>query len=281
MSTQIGILHPGQMGASVGAAAVAGGGRVMWSSEGRGKTTRGRAASAGLEGLTSLDALIGASEVLICVCPPAAAMDVARDITERGFAGIYVDANAVAPRTAREIGAIVEAEGGRFVDGGIIGPPAVRAGTTRLYLSGPEREAVAGLFDGTVLEAIGVEGGAGAASALKVCYAAWTKGSAALLVAIRALAVAESVEAPLMREWSLSQRGLEQRSEDAVRKNAFKAWRFAGEMREIAQSFGTEGLPPGFHEAAADVYERLTGFKDCDPPPGVQEAVDAILSEPD
>ncbi len=266
------------MGATVGGAAVAAGGRVMWSSDGRGEATRGRADVSGLEDVGSLNALMDQSDVLISVCPPAAAIAVASEAAKRGFASIYVDANAVAPATAREIAAIVEEAGALFVDGGIVGPPTMSSGTTRFYLSGAQPEVVAALFDGSVLEAITIEGGAGAASALKTCYAAWTKGAAALLIAIRALAHAEGVETPLLNEWSISQQGLEQRSDNAVSENTVKAWRFAGEMREIADSFAADGLPPGFHEAAAEVYGRLAGFKDRDPAPTVQDVIGAVLS---
>ena len=123
-----------------------------------------------------------------------------------------------------------------------------------------------------------VDARSGAASALKMCYAAWTKGSAALLIAIRSLAAAEGVAAPLMDEWAISQQGLDGRSGNAVRRNAFKAWRFAGEMHEIAATFEAAALPGGFHHASAEIYERLAGYKNCDPAPELAEAVATILS---
>jgi len=280
VSTRIGILHPGQMGASVAAAARSNGAWVGWASEGRGPATRERAAAAGLDEVPTLEALASASEILISVCPPTSARDVAHAVAACGFGGLYVDANAVSPATAREIDAIVRAGGARFVDGGIIGLPPSRPGSTRLYLSGVEADTVAELFRGSLLEPVTIAGGPGAASAHKVCYAAWTKGSAALLVAIRALARAEGVEAPLLEEWDLSQQGLSEQSVRSVQGNAFKAWRFAGEMEEIAEAFVASGLPGGFHEAASDVYRRLAGYKDCDPPPAVEDALDTVLAEP-
>jgi len=110
-----------------------------------------------------------------------------------------------------------------------------------------------------------------------MCYAAWTKGSAALLTAIRALAVAEGVENALLEEWNISQHGIEARSTAGARNNAFKAWRFAGEMREIAATFEAAGLPGGFHQGAADVYTRLAAYKDCDPPPELTEIIETLL----
>jgi 3-hydroxyisobutyrate dehydrogenase-like beta-hydroxyacid dehydrogenase len=274
---RIGVLHPGEMGASIAAAARSSGARVGWASSGRSEASRRRAARADLEDQGNLPALAASCDVIICVCPPDAATALANSVADTGFTGIYVDANAVSTGTAREVGAVVERGGARFVDGGIIGPPARKSGTTRLYLSGGEASRVAGAFDGSVLEAIAFDTRPGAASALKMCYAAWTKGSAALLSAIRALAVAEDVETALVEEWSLSQPGLEERSRRAACDNAFKAWRFAGEMREIAATFEASALPGGFHDAAADIYARLAAYKDRDVAPELSQIVDTIL----
>jgi 3-hydroxyisobutyrate dehydrogenase-like beta-hydroxyacid dehydrogenase len=278
--TTIGLLHPGEMGAAVGASARADGARVLWAGEGRGAATRGRAAAAGLEDVGTLDALARRSEVIVSVCPPDAALDLARAVAERRFAGVYLDANAVAPGTAREIGAIVEKAGATFVDGGIIGGPPQSRGTTRLYLSGAAAARVAALFPGGPLEAVVVAGGPGAASAVKVAYAAWNKGHTALLMAVRALAIAEGVEAALLAEWRLSQPDLPARSESAVQRNARKAWRFVGEMEEIAATFDAAGLPQGFHAAAAEIYRRLAPWKDAPTPPSVAEASGALTTRP-
>jgi 3-hydroxyisobutyrate dehydrogenase-like beta-hydroxyacid dehydrogenase len=212
------------------------------------------------------------------VCPPEAARSLAESVLGAGFTGIFVDANAVSSATARDLASMVEDAGAHFVDGGIIGPPAHREGTTRLYLSGAEASSVASAFRGSLLEALVIGPRPGAASALKMSYAAWTKGSAALLTAVRALARAEGVEAVLLEEWSLSQPELEARSAAGARNNAFKAWRFAGEMREIAATFEASGLPGGFHQAAADIYQRLAAYKDCEPAPDLSELIDTILA---
>jgi 3-hydroxyisobutyrate dehydrogenase-like beta-hydroxyacid dehydrogenase len=273
----VGLIHPGEMGATVGAAATAGGARVLWASEGRSQATRARVTKTSLEDAATLAALVETSDVVFSVCPPHASIDVAREVAALGFAGIFVDANAVSPETTRGAQAIVESAGAGFVDGGIIGPPAHSAGTTRLYLSGADAAKAASLFEGSLLKAQVIDGEAGAASALKMAYAAYTKGSSALLIAIRALASAEGIEVPLMEEWGISQPGLEARSEQAARNNAFKAWRFAGEMHEIADTFEAAGLPDGFHRAAAGIYERLERFKDCNPAPATGEVVAQVL----
>jgi 3-hydroxyisobutyrate dehydrogenase-like beta-hydroxyacid dehydrogenase len=275
----IGILHPGDMGSVVGACAVAAGGRVLWASAGRSAGSRARAAAAGLEDAGTVDALVAASDVVVSVCPPHAALDLAREVAGRRFAGLFLDANAVAPATARAIGAAVEAGGATFVDGGLIGPPPRSAGSTRLYLSGREAKRAAALFEPSALEAIAIGDGAGAASALKMAYAAYTKGSSALLMAIRALAASEGVDDALLAEWRRSQPELPKRSESAARDNARKAWRFVGEMEEIAAAFEAAGLPGGFHEAAAVIYERLSGYKDAATPPTMADVV-APLTRP-
>ena len=179
-------------------------------------------------------------------------MEVAR--TASGFGGIYVDANAVAPETARTIAGLHE----RFVDGGIVGPPPDRPGTTRLYLSGGEADEVAALFAGTNVDARVISGEPGAASALKAAYAGWTKGSAALLLTARELARAEGVEDALLAEWRLSLPELEQRLAGAERSARRKGWRWIGEMEEIARSMAAQDLPTGFHEAAAEVFRKTS-----------------------
>ena len=170
-----------------------------------------------------------------------------------GFGGLYLDANAISPATAGEVAAIVEAGGADFADGGIIGPPPVAPGFTRLYLSGPRAAEVQALFGGTDVDARVVPP-PGSASAVKMAYASWTKGSAALLLAARALARAEGVEPVLLEEWGISQPGLERRSAAATGSAAAKGWRWVAEMEEIAATMAAAGLPDGFHQAAAEIY---------------------------
>jgi 3-hydroxyisobutyrate dehydrogenase-like beta-hydroxyacid dehydrogenase len=279
-SQAIGVLHPGEMGVTVGASARAGGSRVLWASEGRSAQTRERAAAAGLEDAKTLASLCAASGVILSVCPPHSALDLAREVAAQRFSGLYVDGNAVSPGTAREIGRIVEGAGATFVDGGIIGPPARARGTTRLYLSGAEAGRVARLFAEGPLEAITVDGGPGAASALKMAYAAYTKGTAALLVSIRAMAIRAGVDQALLDEWARSQGDLGARSERAAGETARKAWRFTGEMAEIAATFDDAGLPDGFFRAAGEIYESLAGYKDAPGMPSVAEVAKALAGRP-
>jgi 3-hydroxyisobutyrate dehydrogenase-like beta-hydroxyacid dehydrogenase len=267
------------MGSMVGAAARANGLRVLWASEGRSAPTRERAAAAGLEDAKSIGLLIAASQVIASVCPPHAAADLAREVAGRGFTGTYVDANAISPETAREIGGIIERGGATFLDGGIIGPPPRVPGSTRLYLSGTRAGVISRLFARGPLEAIVIDGGPGAASALKMAYAAYTKGTAALLMAIRALAAQAGVEDALLREWEQSQPQLAAQAERAVRSNTPKAWRFVGEMEEMAATFERSGLPGGFAQAAAEIYRRLAPYKDSPMPPPLADVLKALIEQ--
>lgn len=257
----VGILHPGAMGVTVATTcASTGAADVLWCPAGRSPESIERATAAGLSGIDTLADLVERSDVIVSVCPPGSALDVADQVATIGFDGIYVDANAIAPDTARSVGERFE----RFVDGGIIGPPAVRAGITRLYLSGDEAAEVASLWEGSLLDVRTIDGGPGAASALKIAYATWTKVSSALLLGVRAFARAEGIEAALLDEWEISVPGTAERSEATAQMTAFKAWRFDGEMAEIAAAFDAAGLPPGFGEAGRDIFGRMAGFKGGD-----------------
>jgi hypothetical protein len=271
--TIIGLLHPGEMGAAVGKCLTGQGHTVLWASQGRGPATAARAAGFGDAG--TANAVAARADVIFSICPPHAALDVARAVA--GFRGLFVDANAVSPATAREASSIVGS--GRFVDGGIIGGPPVTFGETRLYLAGEHAPEVAALFAGSALDARVIPGSpgsasaparpagaasAGAASALKMAYAGWSKGTSALILAIRALARAEGVDEVLLTEWALSVPGLAARSERAAGSAAAKGWRWIAEMEEIAATMTANGLPSGFHQAAAEIYRRSGDNPDLD-----------------
>ena len=269
--TTVGILHPGEMGAAVGAVLVSTGHAVVWASEGRSEYTSARAAAAALRDVGSVADVVADGEVVLSVCPPHAARDVAAGVAAAGFRGIFVDANAVSPATTAEIGSTVEAAGATFVDGGIVGPPPGVEVDARLYLSGSEAASVAELFEDTTVSAVVLDGPIGAASALKMTYAGWTKGTTALLLAMRAAARAHGVEDALVEEWAGSIPELPTRSARAARSAAAKGWRWVGEMKEIAATLDAAGVPPGFHEAAAEVFRRS-------PRTAEPDVLDAVLS---
>jgi hypothetical protein len=216
------------MGSAVGARIDA---DVIWASEGRSGATRARAAR--FRDVATLEALLVEANVILSICPPHAALDVARACA--GFDGIYVDANAISPVHAQQIGELHA----RFVDGSIIGGPD----EPLLCLSGAEAPQVASLL---TLETRLVPD----ASALKMVYAAWSKGTAALLLAIREVARSTGVE----DDWRALTPELADRLAGAERSAAKKGWRWVGEMEEIADTFAAARQPDGFHRAAAEVY---------------------------
>jgi 3-hydroxyisobutyrate dehydrogenase-like beta-hydroxyacid dehydrogenase len=265
------------MGSSVGAAASAGGAHVLWCSRGRSAETQRRAREDGLVATETLEELVASSDVIISVCPPASALDVAERVAQANFRGLFVDANAVSPSTVRAIGAALAASGAELVDGGIVGPPARAGRKTLLYLSGERASEIVSLFHGSALEPRVVGRHVGQASALKMAFAAWTKGSSALLIAVRALAEAEGVSDALLDAWATLMPELSQRSVQAALGAAPKAWRWTGEMLEISATFESAGLPGGFHRSAADIYARLEPFKV--EPPSLEAILHALLAE--
>jgi hypothetical protein len=235
---------------------------VLWVSAGRGGATRDRAGAAGFEDAGTLKSALDQSRIVLSVCPPHAAVELAESVAAVGFRGTYVDANAVSPATSRRIGSIVGSAGAIFVDAGIIGPPPTKPGTTRLYLSGPASAEVEALFNGSSLGTVVLDAPVGAASAVKACYAGWTKSAATLLLSVRALARHEGVEAALAEEWKISQPNLFAQLDRAVLQSR-KGWRWIAEMEEIGATFNAAGLPDGFALAAAEVCRSLEPFKDA------------------
>ena len=236
--TTVGLLFPGEMGAAVGAAAHA---EVLWASEGRSRATAARAAEAGLRDVGSLQALAHESEIVLSVCPPGIAEEVARAVAAGGFEGLYVEANAIAPARAERI---ASETGLRVVDGGILAKTAIN-----LYLSGDEHdvETVAALFDGSDVVPIPLPGGVGAASALKMAFGGWNKIGVLLAAQAHAIAGAYGVREQLAAE-GVGTEGL-------VRAGP-KAWRWAAEMEEIAETCAALGLSDGLGHAAAEICRR-------------------------
>jgi len=266
----IAILHPGEMGAAIGARLRAKGLRVLWASAGRSAATRDRAKQADLEDVGTLRDALAACDVVLSVCPPHGALSLAREVAATRYRGIYLDANAVAPATSREVALAVESAGATYVDGGIIGPPPRNGTGARLYLSGRDAARLAAVLSSGELVARALDGPVSAASALKTAYAAWNKGATALVAAVSTFARQAGVGDALLAEWQGTQPDALKRIEQ-LRGAARKAWRWTGEMDEIAAAFTEAGVPDGFHVAAAQVYERLTSFKDAGAAPTADE----------
>lgn len=261
-SLRIGILHPGAMGISVAASAIHNQHRVQWASEGRSEGTCARATKHNLRDAVTLENLCAESDIILSICPPHAAEDVAQQVIASNFRGLYCDANAISPQRAHHICELLCAAGIDFVDGGIIGGPAWTRGKTWLYLSGARAREIADCFTAGPLETLVIGAEIGKASALKMCYAAYTKGTTALLAAILAASEQLGVREDLYGQWTRDDSNLVSEREQRVRSAIEKAWRFEGEMREIASTFAAVGLPGEFHQAAAEIYRRLAPLKD-------------------
>ena len=278
---RVGVLHPGSMGAAVAAQAVAAGSQVHWLPEGRGEATRQRAEAAGLLPVADLAALADACDLIISVCPPAAARQVAESVAATSFTGVYLEANAISPRHTEEIADLLAAGGVTVVDGGIVGPPPPRRpAATTLYLAGPDDAVtlVSEAFAGSALTVTALEGRVGSASALKLSFASYNKISSALAAQACALAASHGVlddllalaaealpETPLGRANGLAGAGA-------------RAWRWAPEMREIAEACASSGVSPDLALAAAALFEQWNDHKDDPDVPLEQLIADLVDS---
>ncbi len=196
----LGILDPGAMGISVACSAINSGNFIYWVSKGRSPETRARATEHHLRDAATLANLCATCDIILSVCPPHAAEEVARQVLANSFRGLYCDANAIAPQRAIRLREMLNDAGIDFVDGGIIGGPAWKPGETFLHLSGPRAQEIADCFSAGPLETNILGDEIGKASALKMCYAAYTKGTTALLAAILGAAEALDVRQDVYQE---------------------------------------------------------------------------------
>jgi len=274
----VGVLHPGAMGASLGAALKARAGQVVWAADGRSYATAKRAELADLVAVRDVAELVAIADVVVSICPPAAALDVAKQVNGHASAGrpaLYVDANAVAPGTVEQLGALLGPE--RVVDACVIGPPAWRPDTTQLWASGTSAEAVVELFAGSTVEAHALGPRLGSASALKACYGLQSKAVPALWLALAAAADRYGVRDALQIE--LARDGVDLGAElaEISRRSAPKAWRWIGEMEEAAAAMVAAGLPGGFSAAAAEIYRRIeAGVGKGEDPDAADAVIDAV-----
>jgi 3-hydroxyisobutyrate dehydrogenase-like beta-hydroxyacid dehydrogenase len=277
--TKIGILHPGEMGISIAASAINNGHQVYWVSVGRSVKTRARAKKYHLIEIDLLVEFCKTCEIIISICPPHVAEEIARSVIEVGFKGLYLDANAISPQRAIKIGQILEATDIQFVDGGIIGGPAWRPNETWLYLSGEHAQEITSCFSEGTLETKIIGDEIGKASALKMCYAAYSKGTSALLSAVLATAESLGVREELYQQWDMDEKDFSEQVNQRARRVTAKAWRFEGEMKEIASTFDEAGLPDGFHRAAGEIYHRMAKFKASIETPPLDEVLKALLTQ--
>lgn len=251
----IAILMPGDMGHGCAVAFRDNGFRTVTCLAGRSERTRGLAARAGLEDLGSLDAVAREADLILSILPPesalAQAQAVAAAMASVGRTPPYADCNAVSPATVRAIGAAIGGAGAPFIDGGIVGLNPVREeGRTRLYVSGPDTAPVEAL-DGRGLQVRPLGTEIGRASAMKMVYAAATKGTFTLHAAVLAVAQVHGLTADYLAELDESLPAVRQAMARMVPRIPLDAARWEGEMNEIAATFAEAGVTPRFHEGAA------------------------------
>jgi 3-hydroxyisobutyrate dehydrogenase-like beta-hydroxyacid dehydrogenase len=251
------------MGAAVAAQARSRGVSVLWCPDGRSPRTTQRAADAGLHPATGLADLLDRADVVLSICPPAAAEDVANAVATHGFRGVFIDANAISPARSRRIMATLDAAGARPVDAAIIGPPPTNTASARLYLAGDPADVtvVVDLFAGTSVEPAVMTQPAPAASALKMAYAGYQKATRTLAALAHALATHHQVTEHLLTEANRTA-GSPLADPAYLPSVAARAWRWAPEMHEIADSLSEADLPPHVAEATAEVLRRWQSDKD-------------------
>jgi 3-hydroxyisobutyrate dehydrogenase-like beta-hydroxyacid dehydrogenase len=277
--SKVGILYPGEMGVSIAASAINNRHQVYWLSQGRSNKTRARAEKYNLIEIDSPIEFCQICELVISICPPHASEEVARSVIESGFKGLYLDANAISPERAIKLEKMLEAKAIQFVDGGVIGGPAWRPKETWLYLSGPYAEQIAACFANGPLETKIIGKETGKASAFKMCYAAYSKGTTALLAAVLAASESLGVCEELYQQWDMDDKGFSEQVNRRVVHVTAKAWRFEEEMKEIASTFQRAGVPDGFHQSAAEIYRRMANFKDSREFPPLDDILRALLTQ--
>lgn len=256
----IGVVSPGDMGQGVAMRLKACGYGVYTALEGRSPRTAQLAQQAGLTDCGSMARLLDTCDAVFSILNPAAALDKAREVAQivraTGKRIVYVDCNAIAPQTGHEIDQIIRDAGGIFIDAGIIGPPPRGKAKMRLYVSGPEANALSQIVDDQLLVRV-VGERIGEASAVKMCYASITKGALALGMELLITARRLGVEQVLEAEFKESQADLLHWILSRCVSMPPKAHRWVPEMLEIAKTFEGVGLTPRMLQGAADMYEFI------------------------
>ena len=274
MPNTIGILSPGDMGHTVGDVLRQNGLRVITCLQGRSQRTRQLAEKAGIVDVPTYPQLVTEADLILSIMVPAqaksAAIAVAEALQQVDVPLTYADCNAIAPQTVRELGDIITASGGAFVDASIIGPPPRNPGATRFYASGPDLNLFSEL-NNHGLDVRPLSDEIGHASAIKMCYASLTKGLTALCTELLTAAQVLGVSEALTAEFQLSQSALFERMEKGLPGMPPKARRWIGEMEEISATFAHVGLTPNILTGAADMY-RFVGNTDlADLPPEARD----------
>ena len=259
MKPIVAVIAPGMMGSVVANRLTDNGVEVRSLLAGRSAATLARAKAAGMVDATEDG--IAACDFILSIVPPGEALGLAERLAPAlraaGKKPIYVDCNAIAPATVTRIAQTVQATGAVFVDGGIIGPPpAPDSKNTRIYLSGDAAPLVAVLQDYGLSMPV-QPGPIGAASAMKLSYAGFTKGFTALGAGMMLAATRAGTADALIAEMTVSQPLLLGWLTRQMPKMPDKAYRWVAEMEEISSFVGEDPATAQFYRGAAQFYERI------------------------
>ena len=255
----VGLLSPGDMGSNVGRALSENGFEVITSLESRSDRTKELAQIAGIEDAGSMEEMVERSDIVLSILVPEAAVGVAREVAEiisdTGKPLPFADCNPVAPATAHEMAEIIDSAGGKYIDAGIIGGPPGRGAPPRFYASGPH-EAILAQLDGRGISVPTMGGDVGRASAIKMCFASLSKGTASLhasaLIAAENLGILDE----FINELDSSQQRVLSGMQ-GVNSLGAKAFRWIEEMEQIAATFAAAGATPLMHKGAADMFRLV------------------------
>lgn len=264
MTLAAAIIAPGNMGAAVGGRLTENNVRVLTSLAGRSEASAARAKTAGMTAVA--DAQLTEADFLLSIVPPGDALALAKRLsgvlTAANKKPVYVECNAVSPRTMLAIADIIAATGCPFVGAAIIGPPPKPgASNTKFYASGPAAGLFAKLNDYGLIVRV-LDGALTAASALKMSYAGITKGFTALGAAMMLAATREGSAAALKAELAESQPALLGYLTRQVPAMYGKAYRWVAELEEISAFVGDDYAEHGMLEDAARLYQRIAADSD-------------------
>jgi 3-hydroxyisobutyrate dehydrogenase-like beta-hydroxyacid dehydrogenase len=258
--TTIGLLYPGEMGASVAAVLRGRGAVVVTTLRGRGGRTAERCAETGIDVLDSLADVARRANVIISLVPPAAAMDVAESyaaVAHLAPAGaIYVDANSISPESAVSISEVLAAKRSRFVDAAINGLARNLTSSGTLFLSGGRADDVARLFEGAVHVRV-LGGEVGAASSMKMLLGGLSKGLCGLFLELAIVADRRGMLGEMLAATQEIYPGMQVVIDRMLPTYAEHSGRRATEMRELAATAQTSGIEPCVVDAVARLHEML------------------------
>ena len=283
----VAVISPGDMGHAVGQSLLEHGLDVITCLVGRSTRTQNLSRQANIREVATLEDLVTQADLILSILVPSEALRVAiemgKALLNTGANTYFVDCNAISPQKTLELESVISDSGGRYIDASIIGSPPGRQQPPRFYVSGAHHQAMTQLNDmGISIRTLGDE--VGKASGIKMCYAGLTKGTTALHVALLTAAEVSGLAEDLFMELKYSQSNTLKEMEARIPRIPANAFRWIGEMDEIADTYSHLGVTPNFHRGAADVYQLLSqtpyaseNAESIDPNRTLRETIQALV----